>query len=266
MRIIILGIILFFLSAANITLFADEVKDAADPQSTDQRNSIDQAGAAIFAGQCAACHPNGENRFFPNLPVIGAPQLQDFSAFLTFLRHPTMPNGAMGPMPPFPETRLSKQQAEKLYRFVSSGLQSSGELSNAPQEAPRGYGYGMGPGMMGRGGYGMGQGMMGGGGYGMGPGMMGRGYGMGPGYGGPPHGDFGYGSPDYRQQLSKPLGESEAKKLLQDYLDNTRNSNLTLGPITDKGTYFEAQIVTRNGSLVDKIIVNKKTGVMHSAY
>lgn len=46
-----------------------------------------------------------------------------------------------------------------------------------------GYGYGMGPGMMGGGygaGYGMGPGMMGGGygaGYGMGPGMMGGGYG-----------------------------------------------------------------------------------------
>ncbi len=262
MRIIILGSVLFFLSAASITLFAAEVKDAADPQTADQRNEVDQAGAAIFAGQCAACHPNGGNRFYPNLPVIGAPQLEDFSAFLTFLRHPTLPNGAMGPMPPFPETRLSKQQAEKLYRFVSSGQQSAGEQGNAPQEAPRGNGYGMGPGRMGGSGYGMGPGMMGRGGYGMGPGMMGGGgYGMGPGMMG-----RGYGRPEYNQQLSKPLDEGQAKQLLQDYLDNTRNSNLKLGPITDKGTYFEAQIITRNGSLVDKIIVNKKTGVMHSAY
>jgi hypothetical protein len=55
-----------------------------------------------------------------------------------------------------------------------------------------GPGYGMGPGMMGRG-YGMGPGMMGPGyGYGMGPGMMGRGYGMGPGMMGPGYG-YGYG-------------------------------------------------------------------------
>ncbi len=47
-----------------------------------------------------------------------------------------------------------------------------------------GYGYGMGPGMMG--GYGMGPGVMGG--YGMGPGMM-RGYGMGPRM----MDDYGYG-------------------------------------------------------------------------
>jgi hypothetical protein len=56
-----------------------------------------------------------------------------------------------------------------------------------------GYGYGMGPGMMG--GYGMGPGMMGG--YGMGPGMMGpgmmHGYGMGPGMMGG-YGGYGMGS------------------------------------------------------------------------
>ena len=60
-----------------------------------------------------------------------------------------------------------------------------------------GYGYGMGPGMMGRGyGYGMGPGMMGGYGYGRGPGMMGPGYGygMGPGMMGPGYGyGMGYG-------------------------------------------------------------------------
>jgi Spy/CpxP family protein refolding chaperone len=49
---------------------------------------------------------------------------------------------------------------------------------NASAPGYPGWGYGMGPGMMGGYGYGMGPGMMGG--YGMGPGMMG-GYGMGPG-------------------------------------------------------------------------------------
>ncbi len=65
-----------------------------------------------------------------------------------------------------------------------------------------GYGYGMGPGMMGRG-YGMGPGMMGPGyGYGMGPGMMGRGYGMGPGMMGPGYG-YGYGM---GPQSGRPYG------------------------------------------------------------
>jgi hypothetical protein len=134
-----------------------------------------------------------------------------------------------------------------------------------------GYGYGMGPGMMG---YGMGPGMMGYGygGYGMGPGMMGcpgyGGYGMGPwmmrhhgmGYG------YGYGyGPQYRER-EKPLTEDEAKEMVEHYLKNTRNPNLKLGKVTAKGAYYEADVETKDNSLVDKILVDKYTGWMRSAY
>ena len=112
----------------------------------------------------------------------------------------------------------------------------------------------MGPGMMGRG-YGMGPGMMGGR-YGMGHHMMGHGYGMGPGQ--------GYG-PQY-QQDQQPLDEKAAKSILDNYLRSTRNPNLKLGKIEDKGSTFEADIVTKDDSLVDKIAVDKNTGWMRSVY
>lgn len=111
-------------------------------------------------------------------------------------------------------------------------------------------GYGMGPGMMGRG-------------YGMGPGMMHRGWGMGPQYG-PRYGP-GYQGPQY-QQPQEPMDEDDAKKLLENYLQSTRNPNLKLGKIEDKGDAFEAEIQTKEGSLVDKIIVDKRTGWMQSVY
>jgi hypothetical protein len=116
-----------------------------------------------------------------------------------------------------------------------------------------GYGYGMGPGMMGPGyGYGMGPGMMGPGyGYGMGPGMMGPGYGYGP----------------QTQQPGKPLEEKDARAMVENYLQSIRNPNLKLGAVKDKGTQFEADIVTKkDNSLVDKIYVDKNTGWMRSAY
>jgi hypothetical protein len=127
-----------------------------------------------------------------------------------------------------------------------------------------GQGYGMGPGMMGPG-YGPGYGQ----GYGMGPGMMGpgygpgygQGYGMGPGMMGP---GYGYG-PQY-QQPQKPLEEKDAKAMLENYLKSSRNPNLKLGKIEDKGNAFEAQILTQKDSLVDKILVDKNTGWMRSAY
>ena len=121
---------------------------------------------------------------------------------------------------------------------------------------PMGYGYGMGPGMMGGySGYYMGPGMMGYG-YGMGPGMMG--YGYGPQYG-PQY------APQY-QQPQKPLNENQAKELVENYLQATRNPNLKLGKIVDKGNAFEANIVTKDGSLVNKVLVDKNTGWMQSAY
>ena len=125
-----------------------------------------------------------------------------------------------------------------------------------------------GPGMMGRGGQNwnycpycgssMGPGMMGPG-YGMGAGMMGPGYGTGPGMMGP-----GYG-PQY-QQPREPMKEKDAKAIVENYLQSKRNPNLKLGKITAKDKYFEAEIHTKDGSLVDKIVIDKYTGWMRSIY
>jgi hypothetical protein len=104
-----------------------------------------------------------------------------------------------------------------------------------------GPGYGRGPGMMGPG-YG--------GGYGMGPGMMGPGYGYGPQY----------------RQPSKPLDEKDAKAEVEDYIKGSRNPNLKMGSVKDKGSTFEVEILTKDNSLVDRILVDKNTGWMKSEY
>lgn len=117
----------------------------------------------------------------------------------------------------------------------------------------------MGPGMMGPG-YGMGPGMMGpshgmwGPHHGMGPGMMGPGYGYGPQY------------PPRYPQPQKAMDEKDARALVEDYLQFTRNPNLKLGKIEDKGYAFEAEILTKDGSLADRILVDKNTGWMRSVY
>ena len=116
----------------------------------------------------------------------------------------------------------------------------------------------MGSGMMGQG-YGMG--------YGMGSGMMGGGSGSGSTMMGPGHGQqYGRQNAPQYQQPQKPLNENQAKERVENYLQSKNNPNLKLGKIEDKGNAFEANIVTKNGSLVDKILVDKDTGRMHSAY
>ena len=109
----------------------------------------------------------------------------------------------------------------------------------------------------------------GGPGYGMGPGMMGPGYGMGPGMMGPGYGygygpQYGYGQ-QYRQP-SEPLSENQAKQEVENYLNSTRNPNLKMGKIEDKGNDYQVNIETKDGALVNKILVSKDTGWMRSAY
>ena len=147
-----------------------------------------------------------------------------------------------------------------LFATLFIGVTLYSVKGNAQMNQGYGPGYGMGPGMMGQGyGYGMGPGAMGPGyGYGMGQGMMGPGYGYGRQYG-----------PQYGrqyQQLQKPLDRNQAKQQVENYLSSMRNPNLKLGKIEEKGNGFQINIVTKDGSLVDKILVDKNTGWMRSAY
>ena len=203
-------------------------------------------GESIFFNNCVRCHPQGGNIIEPNLPMKGSKKLKDFSTFLNFIRNPKMPDGSRGVMPAFTQSNIPDQEAKELYQYI-----------NSPQiSETTGGGYGQGwnycpycGGYIGnQRGYGMGYGM---GGYGMGPGMMGPGY-------------YGYG-PQY-QQPQKPLEKSDVETMMKNYLASVRNPNLKLGKIEEKDSGFEVDIVTKNNSLVDKILVDKNTGWMRSAY
>ena len=106
-------------------------------------------------------------------------------------------------------------------------------------------------------------------GYGMGSGMMGSGSGMGQGMMGSDNGNGRQYGPQYGrqyQQLQKPLNRDQAKQEAENYLRSMRNPNLKLGRIQEKSNGYEINIVTKDGSLVNKILVDKNTGGMRSAY
>lgn len=146
-------------------------------------------------------------------------------------------------------------------------------------EAQRGYGmhdgmYGGGPGYDQGGGWNYcpycGGSMRGRGGYRMGPGMMGPGYGrhgMGPGMMGPDY-ERRYDYPnDWRHpRYREPLEEEDAKKIVEDMLRQSRNPNLKSGDVEDKERYFVVDILSKEGSLVDKMQIDKETGMMRSIY
>ena len=89
------------------------------------------------------------------------------------------------------------------------------------------------------------------------------GYGMmGPGYG------HMYDNPSvpYDRPHREPLKREDVEENIQNMLVYSRNPNLKVGKIEDKGFYFEAEITTINGSLVDKLQVDKESGRMRSIY
>jgi Spy/CpxP family protein refolding chaperone len=179
---------------------------------------------------------------------------------------------------------LQKEISELKAEFDQKRLAHFFNVRKINPDVGRGYGgYGMmGPGrmgsaMMGRGGHGGGYcpncpygGA--GGGYGMGPGyQMGPGM-MGPGMMGP---DWGKGMSPYgpggdrSQQMGRHMGsleEKDARQVIENYIKSTGNPNLALGQIKDAGNAFEVEIVTKEKSLVDKVLVDKSSGAMRSAY
>ena len=78
-------------------------------------------------------------------------------------------------------------------------------------------------------------------------------YGMGPGYG------------RQSRATGKPIDVKEAEAMMKDYLKASRNLNLKLGK-KDTGYAFEAEIRTRSNALVDKVLIDKITGSVRSAY
>jgi hypothetical protein len=111
-------------------------------------------------------------------------------------------------------------------------------------------GQGMGPGMMGQQGQMpmMGHGMMG---HGMGSGMMGQGQGMGPGM---------------MQPLRQDLTAADVQHMMEHRLSWQGNPNVKVGTVEEKDDdTIVAEIVTQDGSLVQRLEVDRHTGRMQPA-
>ncbi len=74
-------------------------------------------------------------------------------------------------------------------------------------------------------------------------------------YGGSQGGTYGE-----KQQVTT---RDEAKRLLKDYFSQ---KNVTIGEIREKQYYFEADIMDAKGKVIDKVIVDKRTGRIRSIY
>jgi len=114
-----------------------------------------------------------------------------------------------------------------------------------------------GQGMMGH----MGPGM---GGRGWGPGMMGRGMGRGMGPGMAGYGPGAYGDcPRAQAAQGQEVTVDSVSAFLKRRLDMWGNERLKLGEVSEQGEdTIVGEIVTKDGSLVERLVFDRKTGRM----
>ncbi|OPY74287.1 MAG: hypothetical protein A4E64_02374 [Syntrophorhabdus sp. PtaU1.Bin058] len=90
---------------------------------------------------------------------------------------------------------------------------------------------------------------------------MGRGM-----YQGPPYGHYCPGMQWGPYGVRKPVGTIEqAKRVIETYLSGN-SRGLTVGNITEKNWYFEAEILDRDKTVIDRVIVDKRSGRIRSIY
>jgi hypothetical protein len=75
-----------------------------------------------------------------------------------------------------------------------------------------------------------------------------------------PYGGSGGGTYGERQRVGT---RDDAKKVLKEYFSKR---DVAIGEIREKQYYFEADILDKSGKLVDKVIVDKRTGRIRSIY
>ena len=83
---------------------------------------------------------------------------------------------------------------------------------------------------------------------------------MGPEFTGP-----GYGSVAKTTGPEKLLTEDQARTMFENYIKSTGNPDLRLGRLEDVGVSFKAEILNKDNSVADELLLNKKTGTIRSS-
>lgn len=71
------------------------------------------------------------------------------------------------------------------------------------------------------------------------------------------------GAQDDYGQKQKITTSAEAQKALKNYF---AGKDLIIGEVIEKELYFEADVMDRNKAVIDKVIVDKRTGRIRSIY
>jgi hypothetical protein len=79
-----------------------------------------------------------------------------------------------------------------------------------------------------------------------------------------PYGDYSDTSSWGRYGANNPVKDSkEARSRLERFFDG---QEVVVRDVTERSSYFEAEIAGRDGNLLDRVIIDKRTGRIRSVY
>jgi mono/diheme cytochrome c family protein len=110
--------LLGFLTVAAIGYFGGHIVFKGMAPAAPAPTAAAQAGRKLFEVNCSACHSDGGNIITPQYPLKGSRDLDSFDKFLAYIRDPRLANGQKGPMPEFPPSLISDEEAWELYRYL----------------------------------------------------------------------------------------------------------------------------------------------------
>ena len=76
-------------------------------------------------------------------------------------------------------------------------------------------------------------------------------------------GGMGWGGqgPQYNRESMSPL---TAENLVKEYMDRHTSEPYKLGNLKDGGTYYMAEVLHQDGELIERLLIDKQSGRIHS--
>jgi len=64
--------------------------------------------------------------------------------------------------------------------------------------------------------------------------------------------------------MGRGMDPAAAERMMRNYMSGRHNGTFTMGPMTDGGSYYQSDAVRPNGIVMERIIIDKNSGRVHS--
>ena len=64
--------------------------------------------------------------------------------------------------------------------------------------------------------------------------------------------------------MGQRMDPAAAERMMRNYMSGRHNETFTMGPMTDGGSYYQSEAVRPDGSVMERVIIDKNSGRVHA--